>query len=328
MTTSWDDGFQTECLALGEGLTIANVFGGTSVNTTVAPGNVFPNLSPVLDDDYSVNIWVKYLPASAGVSHVLDSWIGLVHSPSRAVRTGWRLTNAAIRFEVSDGTTTVLGTPRAWPKGWHHWTWSAPNGWDTVDWYIDGILIESLNTATIAGLHGNLFCPLVGLDTGAPTAFDLGPTTDPGGSYPGSLVNPFLSTAFSHIPCVVGPLEFATQATVASDMDANVRDRTVHPRDNTQLRIFWTQLEGGPFAWDLNPRHIIRGVSDFAGGAVPLTTPSITYAGGALALQTFASYGQAEPVTPYALVAGMRAQFGFVLDPFFDLSGNIPIRAL
>lgn len=327
MTTSWDDGFLTTCSTPpGEQMT-ANVFAGTSINETAVPGNAFPDLSPVLDDDYSLNIWVKYLPASTGATHVLDSWIGLVDGSTRAVRTGWRLTSTTIRFQVSDGTTTVLGTPRTWPKGWHHWTWGTPNGWDTVSWYIDGILVETLNTAAIAGDHGNLFCPLVGLDTGAPTAFDLGASTDPGGNYPTSLTDPFLSTAFSHIPCVVGPAEFATQDTSASDMDANVRDRTVHPRDNTQFRVFWTEIENGPFEWDLNPRHIIRGISDFAGGAVPMNNVSITYTGG-LALQTFISYGQAEPVTPYALIAGMRAHFAFVIDPFFDLSGNIPIRTL
>ena len=348
MGTSWtkDGTYGKTCLSLTDFR--PNVFmghigndGSGSPNRDV--GNVYPSVS-VGTNDIAIEVWFKrkLLNTYNDTAEALFP-IGLIGDDDAWI--AFRDAQTSIRFSGS-----AVSLTRSWdnsagiPVGWHHYVARFDRDGNMT------LLIDSLDTGisqSIAGdsaySFGDMPLWMMGsnedADTGAPLP-DVPVTTDPAGTYPDSLTDPFDTFDFPQYPGVLGPMaiHLGTLLT-AAQIEDSIKNRTVQNlgASTTKFRAVWTDVVIPAGGWDEERRHTIRGISDKApvrfaaplvtGGTIGVPDSSGNANDGTLAVA--GEYGQVPfgaswpPASWTTPLTGRRSRCAFGSDPFFATGGGV-----
>lgn len=358
MSNSFEaDGFISRlCVGVGDDFA-PNVFCGSPYQATIIgrsgpDGNIYfaasyPNAA------LSLEWWMKFNTFTnindSGDSVGIGWWrngsdgTGGAGSAGSVIAAGLELTSTGPQAIRIDGSGTTRSSSITIPRGWHHWaiTQDPSPGSDNMITYIDGVVV---NTTSISGgsipAWSPARTPMVHMASGGVqghvAGWDVSAAADPGGSFPGSLTDPYTTFTHQRMPCVIGPVAFyvtssANLLTVAN-MATSMSRRSVGFGTGLVETMDWTAIawEDTP-TWDFNPRHIYRGISDLPDRqiAIPVATNS-NVSIGTILFQTLTEYGQDNDLTATTtstLVAGktgLRGWCAFMADPFFGTGGGVP----
>ena len=261
-----------------------------------------------------IEAWIKFHKFSSlntgsnlmGIGAFAVSAGDTLGDASTFLHFGLEIVNTGIR-PYTEGTDGALpGATVAPPTGWHYYVVTS-NQVDTMLFYIDGVLqsttsIEGYGAVATLALHtynvplGHMTATTASI--GDVDGWDVAASTDPGGSFPDSLTDPFTTYAHLSMPCMVGPVAMhrGTVFTTAV-MKAAMNRRGVTSgsglsgAQNYATPYYWQDIlfDIGnrrrttdvdiPFEptlgprWDFNPRHSYRGITDYPSMVGPVGIP-------------------------------------------------------
>jgi len=328
-----------------------NTYLGSPLDTNIlvspVSGTRFPSIV-VGTENFAIEFWAKFFSFAEFDN---DAYMGIGFTGTGNGPFGFlSFVGGAspIRPTYADGAAVTAGGFLAAPRGWHHWVINFEKvGTGNMTTHLDGTVVDT--TAIPSGTSGTMsFHPLafsspgtVGDVTDGTDDFDVSIATDPGGTFPDSLTDPFTVFDFPHLPCVIGPIAMHVGVELSgvlstTEIADSIARRDVHNFVNdTEILYRWKDIVfDNARRWDGNRRHAIRGITDFADHAVgiprgldsSIRVPDLSNAGSdhPLRLQTTEIYGQETVASLTAVQDGLRGWHAFMTDPFFATGGGAP----
>jgi hypothetical protein len=340
MATGWNAGGYESRFSCGggvDGLFVPNCFSGTNVHADYTPGNTFGEVA-VDNNDVSIEFWFKMiLFEDWDVGSPPFAYVGFMGNGGGlfpGYRIGAEITEGRIQLRIDDGVDLALGAIETLSPGWHHILVEMVRGaTDLAKLYIDGVEVDSVDISTITlSLATCIFVPYATTYEDTNLFPDLGIDGDPGTDYPDSLTDTFTDYDFYHHPGIVGPVAAHLATLTEAQIQDSLLRRDVQDLASTAVLYRWTEVQGVE-SWETNPRHIIRGYSDYVrrvgapvGEQGAIIVPDQSGNGVDLTLESFTEYGQIpwDFVGAEAKTAGMRSHVAFASDSFFQTGGGVP----
>lgn len=319
------DGYQQNCFAGGQFFDDDSA-DGDSVWPTVTIGVA----------DFAMEWWMKTTMFSAASGEDFSSITGLFDTNIYATyginASMWQRHGAFNPWiDFNWGTGSAQSRPVASPVvGWQHNLANFDrNG--NLTWYKNGEIYDAVSIAGSNGVDiGDLYVAPLHHEAGL--GGEPGIVTDPGGTYPDSLTDPFSIFNFSHHSYYIGPFALHVGALLsATQINNSLRNRCAQNIAGvTQVYYNWRRILYVT-GWEKNRRHINRQTSDYIKNlAAPLSDQTTvvvvdeTQNGNDLELDVTDEYGQELwDRIPWVFAPGDRATCAFVSDSFFQSGGGI-----